>query len=109
MNPKKAWLFVVPLAVAASPAFGQQGAGIEARRTSAQVSVDGVLDEPAWASASPYDRFAETFPQDGVPAPDAYRTVVRVLFDDEFIYVGVRCHDPDPRRIVAQLSRRDTA
>ena len=34
-------------------------------------------------------------------------TEVRVLFDDEALYVAARLHDSDPRSIGRQLVRRD--
>jgi hypothetical protein len=90
-------------------AIAQPGpAPIQARRAPSALSIDGKLDDPAWESAVPFDRFVETFPRDGAPAPAELRTEVRVLFDDEFLYVGIRAFDPDPMRIVGQLSRRDT-
>ena len=35
------------------------------------------------------------------------RTEVRVLFDDRYLYVAARMHDPAPDGIVSLLSRRD--
>ena len=56
---------------------------LEARRTSEKVQLDGQLNEPAWQSAPAFDGFVESFPVAG-KAGDP-KTLVRVLYDDEFI------------------------
>ena len=74
-------------------------------RAAGQVRIDGRLDEPAWAAAPAYSRFTQIDPEEGRPARQ--RTDVRVLFDDEALYVGYRLHDTEPGRIIARLGRRD--
>jgi len=34
-------------------------------------------------------------------------TVVRVLYDNNAVYVGVQCLDSDPKAVIGQLTRRD--
>jgi len=72
------------------------------------VQIDGHLNEQAWEQAPLFDAFVETFPRDGAPIPPEFRTVVRALYDDQFLYVAIRAHDPQPELIARQLSRRDT-
>jgi hypothetical protein len=67
------------------------------------IKLDGHLDEPAWAAAPVYDRFTQMDPEEGKPA--SQRTEVRVLYDDEFLYVGVRLFDTG--QVIARLGRRD--
>jgi hypothetical protein len=74
-----------------------------ARPTTAPIRIDGQLDEAAWAEAPVYDRFTQIDPQEGAPA--SQRTEVRVLYDAEALYVGVRLHDSG--EIVGRLGRRD--
>ena len=76
-----------------------------ATRTSTPPSIDGRLDDPAWRAARVDDRFTQNFP-DEARAP-SQRTELRVLYDDEAIYVGVRCWDSNPAGIVERLTRRD--
>ncbi len=74
-------------------------------RTTGPIHLDGVLDEPAWANAPVADHFMESFPNSKEIPPD--RTEVRVLYDNEALYVGVRMYDSQPKLIAAQLARRD--
>lgn len=80
---------------------------IQARRATEKIHVDGALTEEAWAAAPAHDSFVETFPQDRAAVPPEFRTVAKVLYDDEFLYVGIYSHDPEPSKVLRQLSRRD--
>ena len=92
----------------------QQGAtfGGKATSTAAQASrvtvpptLDGRTDDPAWASAQVIDEFLEYEPNEGKAS--RFRTEVRVTYDDRYLYVLGRMHDPAPDSIVSLLSRRD--
>jgi hypothetical protein len=69
------------------------------------VTIDGLLNESAWASAEASDTFLQADPSEGA-APTA-RTVVRVLASPKAIVIGIVCEDPDPTRIVSFSVRRD--
>ena len=76
-------------------------------RTDLQITVDGALDEPAWAEALVLNLDYEVQPGDNIPPP--VRTELRVSYDDEHVYFGFRAFDPDPDRIRARYSDRDEA
>ena len=80
---------------------------IQAARREGAVLLDGKLDEAAWQKAAAFSDFTEAFPNPGKAATDVNRTEVRVLYDDDAVYVGVRMFDPHPDSIAAQLARRD--
>jgi Domain of unknown function (DUF5916) len=66
--------------------------------------LDGKLDDPAWALAPPSGAFTQKIPNDGAFPSDP--TTVRVLYDDDSVYVGFDCpqtHTP----VVEWLTRRD--
>lgn len=67
--------------------------------------VDGALKEDAWAKAPVAEGFVQQDPYEGMPATE--KTTVRVVFDDENIYIGIKAYDEQPQKIVARLSRRD--
>jgi hypothetical protein len=64
---------------------------VAASRVQEVIRIDGVLDEPAWAVAAVANGFVQAEPVQGDPAREA--TEVRVLFDDDYFYVGARCFD----------------
>ena len=67
--------------------------------------IDGRLDDAAWARAAPMTGFTQREPSDGQPASE--RTEVRVVFDDEALYIGVWAFDSRPAEIVLGERIRD--
>jgi hypothetical protein len=80
---------------------------MRASRLSGSISIDGKLDEAAWATAVPSSDFTQSYPNVGAKPTDP--TEVRVLYDDDALYVGVRMFDSHPDSIAAQLARRDAS
>jgi hypothetical protein len=76
-------------------------------RTTDKISVDGRLDETAWSLAVPVTDFVQYQPQNGGPPTE--RTEVRILYDDDNLYVGALCFYSDPSQIVATELKRDFA
>ncbi len=98
----------VPLPVdsaALHHANGRAAPRMTAVRVSEPPRLDGRLDDPAWALAEPATGFRQQVPHDGDSS--TLRTEVRILYDDEAVYVGARMFDPDPAAIVARLGRLD--
>ncbi len=79
----------------------------QAVRRSGPVVVDGKLDDAAWSAAQPTASFTQSYPTPGAAPLDP--TEVRVLYDDQALYVGIRMHDSHPDSIAAQLARRDAS
>jgi hypothetical protein len=84
---------------------GTSGKHITAVRVSSAPTIDGKLTENQWALAEPVSEFQQYDPVEG--AEPTERTSVRVLYDDNALYVGVMCYDSNPQGIVHQLTRRD--
>lgn len=60
-------------------------------RLDAAVTVDGQLDEPAWAQAAVLTGFSQYSPQDGIPAADSTR--VLVWYSPTALHVGIRAFE----------------
>jgi hypothetical protein len=80
---------------------------LAAARVSEAVTIDGRLNEPAWSTAIPAAGFIQADPSEGEPATED--TEVRIVFDDDSLYIGVRCRDSDPSGIVVNEIRKDFA
>src|SRR5215203_3535003 len=65
--------------------------------------LDGRLDDPAWARATPVTELTQLDPEEGRPA--SARTEVRVVYDAEALYIGAWLHDS--LRPNSRLVRRD--
>src|ERR1700704_6397259 len=67
---------------------------MRASRSTGTINIDGKMDEPAWAAAVPSGDFTQSYPNVGAKATDP--TEVRILYDDDALYVGVRMFDSRP-------------
>ena len=76
-----------------------------AKRREGSISIDGRLDEAAWANAPKQGSFTQRFPKEGAKAD--LETRFSVLYDDAALYIGVWADDPHPERIRKLLTRRD--
>jgi hypothetical protein len=82
-------------------------ASVRALRINRPPDVDGRLNEEEWTRAEAASAFTQRDPDEGQPATE--RTELRVLFDDDALYVGLRLFDREPERIARRLSSRDTS
>lgn len=105
------WILIC-IAMAAGPAAAQAPARAAAARKQATavrvpndaIRVDGHLDEPAWQNAVPITDFIEKEPTEGAAPADPME--VRIVYDDDVLYVGARMFSRDGA-IQAPLGRRD--
>lgn len=64
---------------------------LAATRVRGAIAIDGRLDDPDWSTAAMAANFVQAEPRQGQPAADP--TIVRVLFDDQFLYIAAECLD----------------
>jgi hypothetical protein len=76
-----------------------------AATTTADIHLDGMLDEAVWAAADSIHVFRQREPRSGASASE--RTVVRVARDRNALYIAVRAWDSRPAEIRATQLRRD--
>lgn len=67
--------------------------------------IDGKLDDPVWEIVDWAGDFIENRPDENTPP--SYQTKFKIIYDDRFLYIGVRCYDAEPENIVKRMSRRD--
>lgn len=73
--------------------------------TTDAITIDGVLDEPIWRSAPTIGDLTQRQPDEGqVPTQ---RTDVTLLYDRDFLYVGVVAYDAEPERVIGTQMARD--
>jgi hypothetical protein len=78
---------------------------IASRRMNGSIEIDGILNEIDWKLAPVSTGFIQREPNDGEPS--AEKTYFRVLYDDEYIYIGITALDSQPDKIVGRMTRRD--
>ena len=78
---------------------------LEIHRIDAKIQVDGKLDEPAWQQATMADGFVQTEPDEGKPTTE--RTEAFLFYSNEKLYIGFKCFDSEPSRIVKRYGTHD--
>lgn len=80
---------------------------LQTQFTSESISVDGKLDEPAWENAVLATDFVMYQPDNGKPIPENRKTEIKVLYNNDAIYIGAILHDDEPNKILKEISKRD--
>jgi hypothetical protein len=99
-------LSLLAVSAAAFAQAPQRPPAVEAVRTATPPRIDGLLDDAVWEDALIIDDFTMQLPQEGVPASE--RTVVRILYDDDALYLGIRLYDSQPEKVRASALSRDS-
>jgi len=68
-------------------------------RTDTPPTIDGHIDEAAWSEATVVTDFHQNEPLYREAATE--NTVVRILYDDDYLYIGAALNDSEPDKIVA--------
>ncbi len=85
---------------------GPNGAAIaQATRVGVPPRIDGRLDDEVWQLAAPLTDFRQRVPDTGAPASES--TEARLLYDDQYLYIGIRCFDRRSDRLWAKGMIRD--
>nr|WP_294786538.1 DUF5916 domain-containing protein [uncultured Flavobacterium sp.] len=101
---KKIYLFCFLFSMLCSYA---QKKVLQAQVISQSISIDGNLDEPAWENAPVASDFITLEPDNGKSIPQEKRTEVKVLYDNDAIYIGAMMYDNEPSKILKEISQRD--
>lgn len=80
---------------------------ITIQRITQPPKIDGILDDAVWANAAVATHFVERQPANGKSIPDSLNTEVKIIYDDLGIYFGATMNDPEPQKILKELTERD--
>lgn len=80
---------------------------LQTKFISDKIIIDGKIDEAIWKSASVATDFVMLEPDNGKPIAENKKTEVKVLYDNEAIYVAALLYDDEPTKILKEITRRD--
>jgi hypothetical protein len=103
LNKLNKALYILFISLISFNSWGQEKV-LMASRTNEKITIDG-NPEIEWAKADIATDFLERNPTEG--NPPKFKTEVRVLFDNNNIYVLGYCYDSYPDSILTQLGERD--
>jgi hypothetical protein len=84
----------------------QERAVLQVPRAIVPPKIDGALDDEAWQQAPLI--LGDWISYDPLPGEkSAFRTDVRIAYDDRNLYFAFHCFDPEPGKIRTTISRRD--
>jgi hypothetical protein len=90
-----------------SQAFSQAGTKKEmtAQRIAVSPKIDGILSEDCWQAADEAKDFIQYEPYNG--AAPTYNTSVKLVYNDNSVFIGAVMFDPEPGKIMLELGQRD--
>jgi len=95
---------IIIVALLGLSAFASQ-AQWQIPKTTAQLQIDGKLDETAWQQAQPIELQINSFPAENTLAP--VKTRALLLENGDYFYLAFIAYDPEPAKIKAFLADRD--
>src|SRR5579862_8246341 len=106
----KFWLLMLictPTLLAASIPDSAARANLVAHavRTTAPITIDGVLSEAVWQNDEGFTALTQRDPLENTDPTE--KTVIHIAYDDAAIYIGARMYDSAPDSIIGRLGRRD--
>ena len=80
---------------------------IKTSRVTIAPKIDGIIDDDAWKNAEICKDFVTLRPSNGELVDSKYQSTVRVVYDDDAIYIAAQLNDPDPTNIPKEFAVRD--
>lgn len=103
---KSKLFLLIFLSVFCKASFTQsQTKKLHAKKTTASVNINGLLNEDVWQNAPVASEFVQFEPQNGIPSHFTSR--VKIIYNNQAIYIGAELLDPSPDSIRRQLGKRD--
>ena len=96
---------LLPLSSALPQTSSSAVTAVKAVRVEKGPALDGRLDDEVWQEASVFSGFKMVFPRSGDEPSE--KTELRIVYDEDSLYLGVFCYDRDPARISANSMAHD--
>lgn len=103
------YIFLTCMILASSNSFARvfdmNKKTLKAVRIQTAPKIDGVLNDKAWNDAIIARDFVQMEPYNGLPS--SQKSDVKLIYDDNAIYIGAMLYDTAPDSITSELSKRD--
>ena len=101
----RAFLYLVIFILTVSDTFSQAIKTMHAVRTEAIPKIDGILNDSCWMNVETATDFIQNQLHPGLPSEQ--KSEVKILYNDDAIYIGAMLFDTSPDSILHELSTRD--
>ena len=99
--------YLLIILIASSAAVFAQKKTLLTKFTSNKMVIDGKLDEADWQTAAIATDFVGSSPINGEPIPNDKKTDVKVLYNNDAIFISALLRDAEPDKILRELAKRD--
>lgn len=72
-----------------------------------KITIDGKINENIWKSAAVATDFVMLEPDNGKPITENKKTEIKVLYDNEAVYIAALLYDEEPNKILKEITQRD--
>lgn len=100
--------FIVFLTISSIVHIYGQRKTIHTNSITSRISIDGKLNEEAWMSAETASNFVMYQPDNGKPINENKKTEIKVLYDNDAVYIAATLYDDDPSKIKKEITNRDS-
>ena len=103
----KYYPFILPFFILFCFGAYSQKKTLHAKPTTENIIIDGKIDEEIWKTAPIASDFIMFEPDNGKPISTNKRTEVKLLYDNNAIYIAALLYDDEPSKISKELTNRD--
>jgi hypothetical protein len=72
-----------------------------------KISIDGKLSEEVWKTAENATDFVMYQPDNGKPINENKKTIVKIIYDNDAVYIAAIMNDDEPSKIKREITNRD--
>ena len=80
---------------------------LNANKINESITIDGDLNESIWNETQVASNFVMFEPDNGKPINESKKTEIKVLYDNDGIYIGAKLYDDEPSKILKEITERD--
>lgn len=80
---------------------------LQTKFISDKITIDGKMNETIWKSAAVATDFIMLEPDNGKPISENKKTEIKVLYDNEALYIAALLYDDEPNKILKEITQRD--
>jgi len=82
-----------------------QTSQIKAFKSDKAPVIDGRLNDAVWENSTPFSGFRMVEPTPGSDPTE--KTEIRIIYDQNDLFIGIRCYDSEPKKISANTMEHD--
>ena len=87
--------------------YGQRKT-VHTNSITSKISIDGKLNEETWKSAKTATDFVMYQPDNGKPINENKKTEIKVVYDNDAVYIAATLYDEEPSKIKKEITNRDS-